>query len=289
MQYLPITGNLYKERIPGNKSHAPAERVEENGRIAGVTVPTLTAYLPSEKDELRPAVIICPGGGYHRVAMEHEGHEVARAFYHYGVAAFVLKYRIPSSFTEPRSLIPLMDLQRSIRICRQDARGWDIDPQRIGVLGFSAGGHLASTAGTRFDAVDPQCKSKINLRPDFMILGYPVISLTDGITHGPSRENLLGKDASPEMVKLLSNELHVSAQTPPTFIFHAANDPHVPVANSIRFFEALREHGVFSEMHIYQGGGHGFGLHNKTTGEDWFVTMLHWMRSNNFLKGNRLS
>lgn len=281
---------LYDGIIPNNKPEAKPEINMGNGRIAGVTTPTLTVYLPEKKDSFLTAVIICPGGGYARLATEHEGHEVAKTFNQKGVAAFVLKYRIPAdSSMNNKEIVPLQDAERAIQLVREKAKEWNINPDKIGIMGFSAGGHLASTAGTHFNMVVIDNAGNINLRPDFMILGYPVISFADSLAHIGSRDNLIGRNASEEKIKLFSNELQVTAQTPPAFLVHAADDKTVKVTNSILFFEALQKNKVAAEMHIYQRGGHGFGLHNPTTKDNWFETAINWMISNKLMKGDAIN
>lgn len=277
MEYSHFTIDLYENHIPGNKPGAPAEIVQEKGRIAGVTVPTLSAYLAEAGGTPNIAVIICPGGGYHRVAMEHEGHEVAKALCRQGISAFVLKYRTPSDYMVRKEIIPLMDLQRALQLVRINAGEWKVDPQKTGVMGFSSGGHLASTAATHFLKPVIANEENVDLRPDFMLLCYPVITLNAAAAHEGSRENLLGKNASSGKARSFSNELHVIPQTPPAFIMHAADDPTVSVENSLMFFNALIKKKVPAELHIYQEGGHGFGLHNPSSKEDWFATACHWI------------
>ena len=280
---------LYDGSIPNNKTATKPETNMGNGRIAGVTTPTLTVYLPEKKDSFLTAVIICPGGGYARLAIDHEGHEVAKTFNQKGVAAFVLKYRIPTdSSMNNKEIVPLQDAERAIQLVREKAKEWNINPDKIGIMGFSAGGHLASTLGTHFNMEMVDNPKNINLRPDFMILGYPVISFADSLAHMGSRDNLIGKNASVEKIRLYSNELQITAQTPPTFLVHASDDKTVKVENSILFFEALLKNKVLAEMHIYEKGGHGFGLHNPTTKSDWFDIAINWMISNKLMKGDAI-
>ena len=280
---------LYDGSIPNNKSATKPETNMGNGRIAGITTPTLTVYLPEKKDSFLTAVIICPGGGYARLAIDHEGHEVAKTFNQKGVAAFVLKYRIPAdSSMNNKEIVPLQDAERAIQLVREKAKEWNINPDKIGIMGFSAGGHLASTLGTHFNMVMVDNPKNINLRPDFMILGYPVISFADSLAHMGSRDNLIGKNDSTEKIRLYSNELQITAQTPPTFLVHASDDKTVKVENSILFFEALLKNKVLAEMHIYEKGGHGFGLHNPTTKSDWFDIAINWMISNKLMKGDAI-
>ncbi len=262
------------------------EPYENNTRehIYSVVAPNLTAFLPVT-NTATAAVIICPGGSYARLSMTHEGYDVAKRFQKAGVAAFVLKYRLPNdSCMVDKAIGPLQDAQQAILIVRKNAGGWNIDPSKIGIMGFSAGGHLASSAGTHFQKDYIPNPGHISLRPDFMLLLYPVISFSDSLAHGNSKQNLLGKNPSPEMIKLFSNEQQVTAETPPAFLVHATDDPTVKAANSEAFAAALKQHNVPAEIHIYHHGGHGFGMNNTTTKEDWFELALDWMRSNKWLK-----
>lgn len=278
---------LYENAVPGAKDCRMKELlVHENNRdyISKVVDPNVTAYMPSNPTGASAAVIICPGGGYGRLAMTHEGYDVAKRFQEAGVAAFVLKYRLPNdSCMIDKSTGPLQDAQEALYLVRKNASSWNIDPAKIGIMGFSAGGHLASTAGTHFQIAVNQHEDKISVRPDFMLLIYPVISFTDSLAHTGSKGNLIGKDPSKELVTKYSNELQVTAQTPPTFLVHAADDKSVKVANSMEFAKALVNFKIPVEMHIYPHGGHGFGMNNSTTKEDWFAAALNWMRASGWL------
>jgi acetyl esterase/lipase len=221
--------------------------------------PKLTLY-PVPGDESNGAVVVCPGGGYGHLASDHEGKQVAEWLNSIGVSAFVLQYRLGPRYHHPA---PLQDVQRAIRLVRARAAEWHVDPARIGIMGFSAGGHLASTAATHFDAGRPDSADPIERqgsRPDFAVLAYPVITLDGPSAHVGSRRNLLGDPADPALVELLSNERHVTDRTPPTFLFHTADDPTVPVENSLLFFGALHEAGVPAELHVFAHGKHGVGL-----------------------------
>jgi acetyl esterase/lipase len=243
-------------------------------------IPTLTAYLPKEKPT-GAAVIVCPGGGYTHLA-DHEGGPVAEALSSIGITAFVLKYRHGPRYHHPT---PLLDAARAIRLVRARATEWHIDPRRIGILGFSAGGHLASTIGTHFDVGQPNSSDpieRVSSRPDLMILIYPVITMGE-FGHGGSRKELLGTNPSADMVKLLSNEEQVTKQTPPTFLVHTANDTVVPVENSLRFADALRKMGVPFELHVYERGPHGFGLGgNDPVLSSWPGRCADWLRLQGF-------
>lgn len=279
---------LYPKGIPNSKPAANTEKeeVRKNGTrsITNISIPTLTIFLPASPAATRTAVVICPGGGYHANAIKHEGLDIAKRLNEWGIAAFVLKYRLPSdAYMVDKEIGPLQDAQEAIRIVRERAREWNIDPAHVGIMGFSAGGHLASTAATHFrKPVIPDGKGA-NVRPDFAVLGYPVVSFTDSIAHIGSRDNLLGKSPSAMKIREYSNELQVTADTPPTFLIHAADDTVVPPANSIEFFQALLRHHVPAELHIYQRGGHGFGMDNPTTEEDWMSSLRNWLVSRELL------
>ena len=275
---------LYDGVIPNYIASSKKEIDMGNGRIAGITVPKLIVFLPQKKDSLKAAVIICPGGGYARLAMDHEGYEVAKTLNAHGIAAFVLKYRIPDdSFMTNKQIVPLQDAERAIQLIRQKATEWNINPNNIGIMGFSAGGHLASTLGTHFNEIVIENKNNTSFKPDFMILGYPVISFDTTIAHRGSRDNLIGIDPSQKLVDHFSNELQVTPQTPITFIVHASDDNTVPIENSVRFYQALQKNKVPAEIHIYEKGGHGFGLHNKTTTDEWFDRLINWMKMNKII------
>lgn len=272
---------LYAGVIPGAKQSAVREKriVLENGgiRIASVIVPTLEKYTPAKPNGT--SVIICPGGGYVRLSIDHEGEDVARALNEFGITGFVLKYRLPNdSIMEDKSIGPLQDAQQAIRMVRQQAAAWGLNPNKIGIIGFSAGGHLASTAATHFNVkADATARETISVRPDFVILLYPVVSFDDSIAHKGSKINLVGKNPTEEQIKLYSNELQVTKNSPPAFIVHAGDDKTVPVENSIRYYMACIKNKVPVEMHLYPGGGHGFGLNNKTTTDKWFDRLMNWI------------
>jgi acetyl esterase/lipase len=247
-----------------------------------VSTPTLSIYLPEGVQEKRTAVIICAGGGYAEVNIKREGYDVAEAFNKAGVAAIVLKYRLPDDRTNKnKTVAPLQDAQKAIKMVRDSAAVWHINPAKIGIMGFSAGGHLASSAGTHYNTVTIPNTSKTNLRPDFMILVYPVISFNDAFGHTGSRNNLIGTAPSADSIAFFSNELHVNKKTPQTFIVHAGDDKVVPVANSVRFYEELNKNGVAADLHIYSKGGHGFAV--TPAFEEWFQRCLHWMKSNQWM------
>lgn len=278
---------LYKDSIPNSKP-APDEEKSEMGkdsilRISKVSRPTLSIYLPAKEKRTGAAVIVCPGGGYSILAASHEGSDVAKRFNEMGITAFVLKYRIPSDQTMANKEIgPIQDAQRAIQVVRENAKKWGINKNDVGIMGFSAGGHLASTAGTHFQHTYISNPKNINLRPDFMILVYPVISFSDSIGHKGSANNLLGANASNEEIREYSNELQVTAKTPPTFLVHAKNDP-VSVKNSLAFADALKKHNVPVEMYLYDKGGHGYGMYNKTSNVLWMDLVEEWMKKMKFI------
>ncbi|TFF38245.1 alpha/beta hydrolase [Mucilaginibacter psychrotolerans] len=277
---------LYPAGVPNSKP-IPAryiEAINETSWITKVSIPTITPYLPEKGTANGAAIVIFPGGGYGGLANKHEGTDIAKAFNSIGVTAFLVKYRLPSDeIMVDKTIGPLQDAQRAIQMVRQGAAGWGVDPNRIGIIGFSAGGHLASTAGTHFDKVVIENKDNISVRPDFMMLIYPVISFGPK-AHVGSRENLIGKTPSQAMIDFYSNEKQVTANTPPTFLIHAQDDGAVPVENSLMMYEALTNAKVKVEMHLFQNGGHGFGMPNPTTKEKWFDWAAAWMEANGWLK-----
>lgn len=276
---------LWGEQIPNQKNTKETETAVERTIvwIENIQKPTLEVYLPSKKIATGKAVVICPGGGYRGLAYDGEGTDIAKWFNAKGIAAFVLKYRVPAS----KSLIipheaPLQDAKRAIRLVRSNAKKWNISENEIGIMGFSAGGHLASTLGTHFDSEDKLPKSEIeniSARPDFMILIYPVITM-EAFGHEGSRENLLGTKPNDELLHYYSNELQVTGKTPPTFLLHCSDDKTVPVKNSLVFYEALQKEKIETEMHIFPKGGHGFGLAiGKRHLENWTDNLYEWILS----------
>lgn len=246
--------------------------------------PQLEILIPPEDRRTGTGVVVCPGGGYGGLATDHEGRQAAQWLNSIGVAGFVLKYRHAPRYRHPA---PLQDAQRAIRYVRANAQRWGLSPDRIGIMGFSAGGHLASTAATRFedgqaDSDDPV--ARVSSRPDFAILAYPVISFTADFAHRGSVRNLLGDDPDPELLKSLSNETQVTGKTPPTFLFHTAEDPVVPVQNSLAFYEALCRAGVPAELHVYQFGPHGVGLGVADPAlASWPERLAAWLKTSGFL------
>jgi acetyl esterase/lipase len=264
----PLVLPLWPDGTPGVGSDAEEKVTGPTGDkpdrfISNVRHPTLTVYLPQKDHASGAAVVICPGGGYSGVAIDKEGHDVARWLNTLGIAGVVLKYRMPHpDESHGQKPWPLQDAQRAIRTVRSRASEWNIDPKKVGIMGFSAGGHLASTVGTHFDAGNPDAKDPIDRpgsRPDFMILCYPVVTLKSDWAHTGSRDNLLGKNADDKLRAEYSAELNVTPETPPTFIVHTKDDP-VKVRNSIALKEAMDKAGVPCRLELYDKGGHGYGL-----------------------------
>lgn len=269
----PKTELLWPDGAPGAKGDAPDDK------------PTLTAYLPEKDHAAGSAVVVCPGGGYGHLATGHEGRDIGAWLNGLGVAAFVVEYRHRNrGYGHPA---PLQDAQRAVRTVRARAADLDIDPSKIGIMGFSAGGHLASTAGTHFDQGDPDATDpiqRVSCRPDFMILCYAVIALGEPYTHTGSQRNLLGENPDPRLVESLSNEKQVTPDTPPTFLFHTDEDKVVPVENSIQFYLALRRANVPAELHVFRTGRHGLGLAAGTPGTClWPKCCEAWMRGRGLL------
>lgn len=287
------TFSLYEKNIP-NSIETPDEEKSEISKdsiliISKISRPAITVYLPPAEKANGTAVIICPGGGYWVEAAGHEGADVARKLNEFGVTAFVLKYRIPDSKTMINKEIgPLQDGQQAILLVRSRAKDWNLDPNKIGIMGFSAGGHLASTVGTHFNKSYIDNPKHISVKPNFMILIYPVISFTDSIGHTGSRDQLLGKNPSPEKILEYSNEFQVTSETPPSFLVHAKDDG-VKVQNSIYFARALDAHHVPSEIYLYEKGGHGYGMYNKSSPVKWIDVLRVWMTSMKFINDCQVS
>jgi acetyl esterase/lipase len=285
--YSQHTISLYQSTIPNSKSSADEEQTEvSNGvtLVSKITSPTLTVYLPPKAKSNGTAVIICPGGGYWINATVHEGSDVAKKFNEWGVTAFVLKYRIPNDATmQNKEIGPLQDAQQAIKIVREKAQEFGVDPSRVGIMGFSAGGHLASTASTHYEKSVVDNIEKTNLRPDFTILVYPVISFQNSIGHIGSRDQLIGKNPSQQKIDQYSNELQVNEKTPPTFLVHASDDDGVSPENSVVYYQQLIKHKVPAELHLYQKGGHGFGMNNPTTKDEWMERLKNWMKANKWI------
>lgn len=263
---------LWPDGAPGAKGSAPAD------------VPGIQIYLPPAEKATGSAIVVCPGGGYRALA-PHEGHDIAVWLNSLGVAAIVVKYRLAPNYGHPS---PMLDAMRAMRTVRARAAEWNIDPNRVGIMGFSAGGHVASTVATHFDSgradsIDPI--ERMSSRPDLAILCYAVITMTDDFAHKGSKKNLLGDNPSRELIDLMSNEKQVTEKTPPTFLFHTEDDQSVPLENSLMFAAALRKAKVPYELHVYEKGRHGVGLApNHPQLSSWPKLLENWLRSHNFVK-----
>jgi acetyl esterase/lipase len=281
--------DLWDGKVPGaipNANFKQAIDSDDNWtKMRFVTDPSLDMYPSPVEKATGTAVIICPGGAYWGLAIDHEGIQVAKWLNSLGVTAFVLKYRLPdNSIMENKSIGPMQDGQRAIRLVRRHAKEWGIDPNKIGIMGFSAGGHLASTLSTHFNEKVYESEDLTSARPDFSLLIYPVISMDSSITHWGSRVNLLGGAPSPELVNYFSNELQVSSETPPAFMVHSLDDGAVPVKNSINYALAMHKFNIPCELHLYQTGGHGYGLGKSTNTEStWPEACRKWLVARGFI------
>ena len=278
MQSFPLYGDA---AIPNAKPGPDEETGAGTGWIQKVSRPAIQVYLPAPMRATGASVLVIPGGGYAGLTFDYEGVQQARYFIDHGIAAFVLKYRLPSEQTmQNRSIGPLQDAQQGLRFIRLHAREWNLDPARVGAIGYSAGGHLAATLATHFERSYIDNPERVSLRPDFLVLVYPVISMDARITHMGSRTALLGSSPSNDLVRQFSDELHVTAQTPPTLILHAVDDQLVDVDNSIVFLQALRHAGVPVEAHLFEQGQHGFPLLPR---DRWQGMIMDWITSNGWL------
>jgi acetyl esterase/lipase len=263
---------LWPDGAPGALGTGPEDR------------PKLTLYRAPADKASGAAVVVCPGGGYRNLASDHEGKQVAAWLNTLGVSAFVLQYRVGPRYRHPA---PAVDARRAMRLVRARASEWAVDPSRVGIIGFSAGGHLASTTGTHFDYGNPDATDPVDRmgsRPDFMILAYPVISLGASFAHAGSRQSLLGDEPDPKLVEELSSELHVTSRTPPTFLFHTSEDASVPVDNSLAFYKALKDARVPAELHVFPKGPHGVGLapHDPVLSQ-WPKLCAAWLQTTGVL------
>jgi acetyl esterase/lipase len=270
---------VWPEGAPESNGITSQEEKADNGSIGNVSEAEIFCFLPKKEINKGVAVVICPGGGYARLAMDHEGYGLARWLAERGIAGIVLKYRMPNGHPQ----VPSDDARRVLRIVRTNAEKWGIDPSKIGIAGSSAGGHLAATVSTRFDKGDPLATdpvAKTSCRPDFSLLLYPVITMKEDFTHLGSRKNLLGDGNNLNLIRLYSNELHVTKETPPTFIVLADNDTGVVPRNSIEYYSALKANQVPAEMHIFAKGGHGFGMRqNNIPTDKWPELFLDWLKA----------
>ncbi|SHF76295.1 Acetyl esterase/lipase [Flavobacterium fluvii] len=254
--------------------------------ISKVSEPTLTIFMADAKIANGTSVVICPGGGYHHLSINKEGYKIAQWLNTLGISAFVLKYRMPSDLTmKDKTVGPLQDAQEALRMVRRNAEKWKLDPNKIGIMGFSAGGHLASSLSTKFLEKVYVPVDNTSARPDFSILMYPVISMQGGMTHKGSKTNLLGENPSATLVEKYSNDKQVNATTPKTFIVHATDDKAVPVENSINYYLALKQNKIPVELHLFENGGHGFGLGVEGTNKNWSKACENWLISNEFIPG----
>ncbi|MDI7776409.1 alpha/beta hydrolase [Asticcacaulis sp. EMRT-3] len=278
MQAFPLYGDA---PIPNSKPGPDRETGDGTGWVQNVSRPVIQVYLPAKVKATGASILVIPGGGYAGLTFDYEGVQQAQFFVDHGIAAFVLKYRLPSDATMPdKSIGPLQDAEQGMRFIRLHAKDWNLDPARVGVVGYSAGGHVASTLATHFQKAYIPNPDNISLRPDFVVLAYPVISMDAKITHMGSRDALLGKSPSDALVKEFSNELHVTPETPPTLILHAADDQLVDIDNSVAYFEALRHAGVPVEAHFFEKGQHGFPLLPRDT---WQKDIIDWLTTNGWL------
>ena len=280
----PLNIELWKGVIPGSKSNDgyTENTVRRDGRIIScerVVTPELTICLPPSDKASGVAVLVCPGGGYGMLAFDHEGNDIANWLNANGIAAAILKYRLPSDLImENKSTGPLQDAQEAIRVIRRNSALWKINPHKVGVIGFSAGGHLASTLSTHYSEEIYPAKDDTDARPDFSVLVYPVISFHDSITHLGSRKNLLGPDPGIHQIRHFSNDMQITKDTPPAFLVYSSDDMVVFVMNSISYYNGLQKKNVPAEIHIFQKGGHGYGLsHNGSTESSWPDLCIKWL------------
>lgn len=275
---------LWEKTIPGQikseevKEYVTGGTAEEILRVHQVTEPTLKAYLPPKSLANGAAVVICPGGGYKILAIDHEGYQIAEWLNSLGIAAFVLKYRLPDArIMKDPSVGPLQDVQKALRSVRQNAQKWNLNPDQIGVMGFSAGGHLAASLASHYQANVYEEATAISARPDFSILIYPVISFDQTMTHSGSRENLIGKNPTEAQIAYFSNELQINKNTPPTLLIHSIDDEVVPVENSLAYLKQLKRYKVEAELHVFSDGGHGYGLGRGGTHSLWSKNAENWL------------
>ena len=284
LSYSQSIVKLWPNGTPGVVVSPKPEETFEGRRVRYVSEPTLTVYLPAKLQNTGVAVVICPGGGYGIEAMDHEGYDVAEFLQSHGIVGIVLKYRLPYGHSE----LPLQDAQQAIRMVRFHAEEWGIDPSKVGIAGFSAGGHLASTLSTHFDSGKKESENaidKLSCRPDFSILLYPVVTFKEEWGHMGSRENLIGKTNDWKIIEPFCNELQVTKQTPPAFIALADDDTAVKPRNSIEYYLALKREGISAELHIFKEGGHGFGMHKTGKAHDqWPLMVIEWMKAMKYIK-----
>lgn len=283
---------LWEGQIPGeiivNREENEVYKDNELQSTSDVTVPTISIFTPTDVKANGTSVIIFPGGGYSHLSMNKEGKKVAKWLNSFGITAYLLKYRMPSDLTmRDKTIGPLQDAQEAVRMVRRNAKKWNLDSNKIGVIGFSAGGHLAATLSTNFSEITYESVDNTSPRPDFTILIYPVISMKNEIANKGSKEKLLGLYPSEELIKKFSSDLNVNSTTPNTFIAHATDDQSVPVENSINYYLALKNNKIQCELHLYEKGGHGFGLGVLDTSKNWTQDCENWMKCNGYLLNNK--
>jgi acetyl esterase/lipase len=283
---------LWTNTIPGeiNTSEYQEKEIYKEGKLQStsmVKIPILSVYLPHKTASNGTAVLIFPGGGYSHLSMEKEGKKVANWLNSLGITAFVLKYRLPNDqIMKDKTVGPLQDAQEAMRVIRRNTQKWKVDSNKIGLIGFSAGGHLAATLSTHYDDILYPVTDPISARPDFALLIYPVISMNNEITHKGSQNNLLGNSPTIPLMAKFSNELCVNSETPLTFLVHATDDTTVPVENSINYYLALKKYKVPAELHLYEKGGHGFGLGVKETSLYWTTDCINWLINHEYVNCN---
>ncbi|MDP4210546.1 MAG: alpha/beta hydrolase [Bacteroidota bacterium] len=281
--------DIWNGKVPGSIPNPNYKQIVDSAywiKIRFVTKPTIQVYPAPADKNTGTAVVVCPGGGYYGISFINEGTEVAKWLNQLGITAVVLHYRLPDdAIMKNKSIAPLQDGQEAMRIVRRNAKKWGIDPHKIGIMGFSAGGHIASTISTHFDEKVDELKDSTSARPDFSLLIYPVVSMDSAITHRGSRESLLGKNPTPEMVNHFSNALQVTAKTPPAFMIHSMDDGTVPVENSIEYALAMKKCKIPCELHIYERGGHGYGLGKWKVGTEstWTEACEKWLQVKGFI------
>jgi acetyl esterase/lipase len=280
---------LWSAKIPGSINVQNYEEIEtfkdeKLKNIRQVTTPTLSVFLPEKVNHNGTTVIVFPGGGYYHLSMEKEGFKVARWLNTLGITAVVLKYRLPSDeIMVDKSIGPLQDAQEAVRVVRRNAHNWKVDLNKIGIIGFSAGGHLAATLSTHYLDSLYTTHDTISARPNFSMLIYPVISMKKEVTHQGSRDNLLGKIPSDSLINKFSVNERVNSLTPATFMVHASDDASVSIENSLLYYRALIKYKVPAELHLYEKGGHGFGLGVKDTSQFWTKQAENWLRSHHYI------
>lgn len=283
---------VWNGKVPGSIPKPEYKQIIDSTyyiKLRNISKPTIEVYPAAADNNSGTAVVVCPGGGYYGVSFISEGIEVAKWLNQIGITAVVLHYRLPDdAIMENKSIAPLQDGQEAMRIVRRNAKEWGIDPNKIGIMGFSAGGHLASTVSTHFDEKIYEQKDSTSARPDFSLLIYPVVSMDSAITHKGSRESLLGKNPSPELVKHFSNALQITSKTPPAFMIHSLDDGSVPVENSIEYALAMKKNNIPCELHIYEHGGHGFGLgleswRSNSTESTWTEACRKWLEVKGYI------